>query len=141
MIQRIQTVYLVLGAAALAALFFFESAGRGAATAAHAWFTPTVLALGGLAAAAALVAVFLYTNRKKQRRVIVLAQVLTVLHMLALYGGLYLADTLTVRTAQGLDLGALATLLLPLLAYLLFLLARRGVDRDIALVKSMDRLR
>jgi len=56
-------------------------------------------------------------------------------------GGLYLVDVLSIRTSQGLDVGMLVALLLPIVAYVLFLLARRAVEKDIERVRSMDRLR
>ena len=141
MIQRIQTVYLVLGGVALGALLLTEPVMHGAAAVAHGWFTPVVIGLAALADLVALGAVFLYNNRPLQRKVIVLAQGLTVLLLVALFGGLYLADALFVRTTQGIDTTMLVTLLLPILAYVFFMLARRGVTKDIELVKSMDRLR
>lgn len=140
MIQRIQTVYLVLGAVALGALLFFGVVWQGAATA-QSWFTPAVVLVDFLAAAVALGAIFLYKNRPRQRQVIVAAQALTTVLLLVFCGGLYLADALYVRTAQGLDGGMLVALLLPIMAYVLFLLARRGVEKDIERVRSMDRLR
>ncbi len=140
MIQRIQTVYLVLGAVALGALLFFGVVWQGAA-AAQSWFTPAVILVDFLAAAVALGAIFLYKNRPKQRQVIVVAQALTTVLLIVFCGGLYLEKALYVRTAQGLDVGMLVALLLPIVAYVLFLLARRGVEKDIERVRSMDRLR
>jgi hypothetical protein len=58
-----------------------------------------------------------------------------------LYGGLYLTSELTFRTGQSVDWARTAMLSLPILAYALFLLARRGITHDIELVESMDRLR
>ena len=139
MIQRIQTVYLVLGAVVLGALLFFGVVWERAA--AQGWFTPVVVLFDGLAVAVALGAIFLYKNRPKQRQVIVVAQVLTTVLLIVFCGGLYLADALYVRTAQGLDVGMLVALLLPIVAYVLFLLARRSVEKDIERVRSMDRLR
>ena len=140
MIQRIQTVYLVLGAVALGALLFFGVVWQGAATA-QSWFTPAVVLVDSLAVAVALGAIFLYKNRPRQRQVIVAAQALTTVLLLVFCGGLYLEKALYVRTAQGLDVGMLVALLLPIVAYVLFLLARRGVEKDIEQVRSMDRLR
>ena len=140
MIQRIQTVYLVLGAVALGALLFFGVVWQGAATA-QSWFTPAVVLGDSLAVAVALGAIFLYKNRPRQRQVIVAAQALTTVLLLVFCGGLYLEKALYVRTAQGLDGGMLVALLLPIVAYVLFLLARRGVEKDIEQVRSMDRLR
>lgn len=138
MIQRIQTVYLVLGAGALGALLFFSAVWQNAA---QGWFIPAVLVVDGLAVAAAVGAIFLFKDRPKQRRVIVLAQILTTVLLLVFCGGLYLEGALYVRTAEGLDVGLLVALLLPIVAYILFFLARRGVEKDIELVRSMDRLR
>ena len=39
------------------------------------------------------------------------------------------------------DASLYLTLLLPVVAYVMLRLARRGVEKDIALVRSMDRLR
>ena len=141
MIQRIQTLYLALGAVGLLALLFFEVVWQGAAATSYTWFTPATLGVGGLAAVAALGAIFLYKDRARQRKIIVLAQGLTVLLLIVFCGGLYLGKALFIRTAEGIDLGMLLALLLPLLAYLLFWLARRRVEKDIELVRSMDRLR
>ena len=141
MIQRIQTVYLALGAVALVGLLFTGVLWDGAAASAQGWFTPVVVALAGVSAAIAVGAIFLFKDRPKQRKVVILAQLVTVVLMVSLFGGLYLADALYIRTTQGVDVTMLITLLLPLVAYLLFLLARRAVAKDIELVRSVDRLR
>ena len=141
MIQRIQTVYLALGVIALVALLFSNVLWTGAAASGQGWFTPVVVALVGVTVAVALVAIFLFKDQPKQRKVVILAQLDTVLLMVVLFGGLYMADALYIRTTQGVDVAMLITLLLPLAAYLLFLLARRAVTKDIALLKSVDRLR
>jgi hypothetical protein len=142
MIQRIQTVYLFLGALALAALGLFDAPWSSAAAATYAWFVPSLIGLVVLAAGTAIWAIFLYENRKTQRSVVVGVQVCTVVLAALLYGGLYLTSELTFRGAQGaVDWGNAAMLAMPIVAYLLFYLARRGIDHDIELVKSMDRLR
>lgn len=141
MIQRIQTVYLLVGAAALIGLLFVDALWASGVAERQAWFPPAVFVLGGLAVVVAVIAVFLYKQRERQRTVVVAAQVLTVLLMGALYGGLYLADVLYVRTAEGWEAGLLVGLFLPILAYACFTLARRGITRDINLLRSVDRLR
>jgi hypothetical protein len=141
MIQRIQTVYLILGAAALIGLLFFDSLWSAQAAASYAWYLPAVAGAAGVAVLTSVTAVFLYTQRKTQRKVVVGAQLLTVVLAAALYGGLYLTDELAVRTAGAFNWSKGAMLGLPIVAYLFFLLARRGIDHDIELVESMDRLR
>ena len=141
MIQRIQTLYLGLGGLGLLALLFFDVLRQGAAATSQPWFTPATMGVGGLAAVVALGTIFLYKDRARQRKGIVAAQGLTVVLLLLLCGGLYLADALFIQTAEGLDVALLLLLCIPIAAYVLFWLARRSVEKDIELVRSMDRLR
>ncbi len=141
MIQRIQTVYLFLGALALAALVVFDMPWASAAATTYGWFVPSLIGLIVVTAGAALGAIFLYETRKTQRSVVVGVQVATVVLAAVLYGGLYWTTELTFRGPAGIDWGRTAALVMPIVAYLLFYLARRGIDHDIELVESMDRLR
>ena len=84
-------------------------------------------------------AIFLYANRRRQRMIVVVAQFVTLIALVALFIGR--------RSTESLP-GAAATtasdwmlLLFPVVSYVLFLLARRAIDRDIKLVESVDRLR
>ncbi|NBC18347.1 MAG: DUF4293 family protein [Bacteroidetes bacterium] len=141
MIQRIQTVYLIAGALALAALLLVDGIWTGPAAETYSWFAPAVLISAGVAAVTGIVAVFLYKDRPRQKQVVVAAQLLVLVHAIILYGGLFAAGTLSVRTPEGVSIERVAGLILPILAYLLYALARRGVQKDIELVRSMDRLR
>lgn len=141
MIQRIQTVYLFLGALAIAAIGFFHSPWDSSAAAQFSWYVPSLIALIVAAAGGGLGAIFLYRQRETQRRVVVGVQVLTVCLAGVLYGGLYAAQELTVQGAQGIQWSKATMLALPLVGYVLFLFARRGIQHDIELVKSMDRIR
>lgn len=141
MIQRIQTVYLFLGALALGVLGVFELPWSSQAAAVHGWFVPSLIVLIVGTVGTALWAIVLYERRKTQRSVVVGAQIGTVLLAGVLYGGLYLTTELTFRGPGGIDWGKTAVLVIPVLAYLFFFLARRGIDHDIELVESMDRLR
>lgn len=141
MIQRIQTVYLFLGALSIAALGFFEMPWSSNAASTYAWYVPSLIGLMIATGAAALWAIFLYENRKTQRTVVVGVQLGTVLLAGVLYGGLYLTAELVFGGGQGVDWSRTTVLVLPILAYVFFFLARRGIDHDIQLVESMDRLR
>lgn len=141
MIQRIQSLYLLLGVIALSALFFFDQVWESQAVATHAWFEPSVIILNVATIAVGLAAIFLYTMRQRQRMVVLGVQMLTVLLVIALYGGLFLTGELDVRTPNGLDVPLLIALLLPIVAYVFFYLARRGIEHDIKLVEDMDRFR
>ena len=136
MIQRIQSLYLILAIAALVALLFtglVHSNGN--------WTRWGTLGFAIPAVVGAVVALFMFKIRDRQRRLIVYVQVSTILAVIALYGSLYMRQELYVRTVEGLDVPRLVVLLLPLVAYLLMILARRGVKKDIDLIRSMDRLR
>ena len=141
MIQRIQTVYLFLGALALGALGVFELPWSSQAADVHVWFVPSLIGLILGTAGTALWSIFLYERRSTQRSVVVGVQIGTVLLAGVLYGGLYLTAELAFQSPGGVDWGKAAMLSMPVVAYLFFFLARRGIDHDIELVKSMDRLR
>lgn len=139
MIQRIQTVYLVLGAVLLGAAPFAGQLTTQPAAAA-AWFAPSVGGAVALACVAALVSIFLYSNRSRQRLVVIGAQVLTVVAVGAGFAGRKLVEPAQVD-AIGLSSEGWMILALPAAAYVLLWLARRAIDRDTALVRSMDRIR
>jgi ABC-type multidrug transport system fused ATPase/permease subunit len=142
MIQRRQTIYLVLGALAMGALFFLGPLWSGPAAKQFGWFTLAAAVLAGLTAAGALGAVCLYRNRSRQRAVVAGVQVLTALTAVLLFVSYYAAGALGLRGESGaLDIAQIVFLVLPVAAYVLFFLARRAIRSDIELVKSMDRLR
>lgn len=141
MIQRIQTVYLFLGALTLGLFGVFDMPWTSTAALTHAWFQPSLIGLLILAAGGALWAIFLYENRRRQRFVVVAVQVGTLAVAAVLYGGLYLTSELTVYTGTSIAWPRVVVLLLPIIAYGFFFFARRGIDRDIELVRSMDRIR
>ncbi len=132
MLQRIQSLYLVLSAAALLSVFALP------AVATTETWTPTVVqALSALVALACLGAVFTYRDRTKQR------QLVTVLQYGALGLIIMVLVILYLFAAPGaLDYTAWGYAVLPaVLAYVFLMLARRRIEHDIALVRSMDRLR
>lgn len=141
MIQRLQSLYLLFAALFLVLFLVFGEVWRTVIAATYPWITPVSIVLGGLAALVALVAVFLYKDRATQRKVVLAAQWLNLTLVFALVGGL-VALTLNDDVAIGVEaVSVYLTLLLPVVAYVFLRLARRGVENDIALVRSMDRLR
>ena len=134
MLQRIQTLYLVLGVLALGALGLFETPWSGPAAAEFAWFLPSLIGLLVVTVGTAIVAIFLYDThelRKTQRTVVIGAQILTILVAGVLYGGLFMAGTLTFTGPSGILWIRSVALLLPILGYVFFLLARRNIKKDI----------
>jgi peptidoglycan/LPS O-acetylase OafA/YrhL len=142
MIQRIQSVYLLLGALAMGGMLFLSALWSGPAAQQFGWFAPVAASLAGLTAAGALGTIFLYRNRKRQRAGAAGLQVLAALVTVLVFVAHYAAGALNLRASGGeIALGKAALLALPIVAYGLFLLARRAIQSDIELVQSMDRLR
>ena len=141
MIQRIQTVYLLVAALLLGLFLGFVDLWLAVAGEVFGWLGPAVYGLGGLTAVVALVAVFLYKQRATQAKVILAAQWLDlalVLVLAAALGVLNFRDDLHLTEVGAVGL---ASLLLPVFAYVALRMARLGVRKDIDLVRSMDRLR
>jgi len=139
MIQRIQTIWLILAsvAAFLTFKFSFFSGNIVAAdqtktfTSLTAVSNPIILTFTAATGIAALIAVFLYKNRKLQMRISLMAMLVSLLTILLYYNQ-------TRRFAEGTyDLTALLALAVPVF----FILALRGIYKDQKLVKSLDRLR
>ncbi|MEM8488864.1 MAG: DUF4293 family protein [Bacteroidota bacterium] len=135
MIQRIQSIFLLLAALAClgTAAFRVELMQE-----TYTWLMPAVLGVLGLVALGALVSIFLYKDRQQQLKMTTILQYVAILGVLAAFGGLYLAGTLMEVPS---NLQATGLLLLPVFAYVFIRIARGYVKKDIALVRSMDRLR
>ena len=141
MIQRSQSVYLALATALLGLEYSYSSVFPWASSDAYAWFSPTVLGLFTLAAVGAFGAIFLYKDRKRQRNLVVVLQYLTLIGLIMLIVANSTAGTLPGVSMTNAAFAHWAALVSPIMAYLMFLMARRGIDKDIALIRSMDRLR
>lgn len=135
MIQRLQTVYLAL-VALLNALFLLTPLFNKVMEDPSAWLSSTFIAALAFASMISVYAIFLFKDRKKQiqwTKISLVFQVMSIgsaLGVLVSLGGfgMYLWDE------------ALSWVLL-LLSILLQFLAIRGIAKDDALVRSMDRIR
>jgi len=140
MIQRLQTIYLLLAVVVLAILFLADGAWTGIAASSYAWYVPLTMGLFGLAAAGGVTSIFLYKDRKRQRGLVVLMQLVVLAGLLikvvmnSMTGG-FASVSADASFEYWVGFGA------PVMSYLMFLMARRGIDKDIKLIKSMDRLR
>ena len=141
MIQRPQSLYLLLAAVSLFALLLLDLPFNSPAAIAFGWFTPAVLIGAVLVAVATLAVIFAYGNREQQLRFVMILQVAAIVFLLVYFGGLYFAGDLHFQRGGLTDTGKIVAIFLPVAAYVFLFLARRGVMSDIALVKSMDRLR
>ena len=139
MIQRIQSIWLVLAAAAafLTLRFSFYSGNKIGIdqipkfTSLVASSNIGLLILTVAVGVAALIAVFLYKTRILQLRITLAAMLLSLLNIVLYYNQ-------TLKFAVGkYDLTALVALAIPIC----LLLAAKGIYKDQKLVKSLDRLR
>ena len=138
MLQRIQTLYLTLGALLLALFVGVGETWAAAIGDEVAWLGTLAYALAGVTALVALISVALYKDRQRQRQVILAAQWLDLALVVAVLVGLYLAFDSSAPTAP---VGYYLVAMMPIVAYVLLRMARQRVVRDIEVVKSMDRLR
>ncbi len=135
MIQRLQSILLLLAGLAFLGTVYFRSALT------HddvSWVLPVVMGLNGLAGIGALVSVFLYGNRKQQLKILSLLQYLVLAALLVTFAGLYLTGTLPDVLS---NTGLIALIGLPFVGYILIRTAILRIRKDIDLVRSMDRLR
>ncbi len=146
MIQRIQSIFLLLAAAAAFALFAFPFASTPSAVATSEMFADgqynlsdniALLILFCLAGGLAFISIFMFKNRKTQLLVGRLAIVANIIG-LVLAIALFMQDKDKLGTVDPEDgVG----LYLPFLFLVFALLAARFIGKDEKLVKSMDRLR
>ncbi|NET31911.1 MAG: DUF4293 domain-containing protein [Cyanothece sp. SIO1E1] len=143
MIQRIQSIFLLLAAIALLGLFGLPFASTAEPVAASALFADqkynildhTALSATFIAAAViSLLSIFLFNNRKLQMRLSLLA-IAGAVAGLIVAGILYSQDTAGQTAQLGVGFG------LPVVSIILTFLAYRNIKKDDTLVKSMDRLR
>lgn len=149
MIQRIQSVYLLLVTVILSVCAFVSQGYFLTAEGAHYDFKPLGLILEDQAfstwalfalllfsAVIAFFTLFLYKFRPHQIR-------LCILNMLLILGyyGVLVFYTLKIKSDLGADYIIKWTVALPAIALILTYLALRGVGKDEALVRSYDRIR
>lgn len=141
MIQRIQSLYLLIGAAVLASLFAFGSPWTSAAAESYGWFEPVLVGLIFAPISAALGSIAFYKKRAVQRTMVLVTQGLTIGLAATLYGTLYASGDLSVQSPNGINLSKTIMLVLPLVAYIFFRLAQRGIEHDIKLIEDEENFR
>jgi len=145
MIQRIQTIFLLLAALCFGALFMLPMATSSVSTAHfmadQVYGIQDHLALLGIttfAIGVSVLAIVLFKNRKLQRKLVYLIIVLAISMSVTSYFLLKMDLGESILTA-GLHLQP--GMFLPFLGILFSLLAGYYIGKDEKLVKSMDRLR
>ena len=146
MLQRIQSLFLLLASGSAGALFVMPILTSADAIQASVYMQDRIfdatdhialMITFGLSGLLALFSIFLFRNRKAQMRL----TFVSIIFMLAGIGfgiGIISQDSM-IDSADSLTVGV--GIALPLLAILLLGLAYRFVQKDDQLVKSMDRLR
>jgi hypothetical protein len=139
MIQRIQSLYLLISAISIFTLFFLPLATSLGVD--DSWFsdsrldaydTPVMaIAVGG--GLMAFLAIFLYGQRQRQLFIVRIAM----LFMVVLIG--YAAFLLFQSPVEGMSVGAGFSL--PVLSLITGWFALKGIQKDDQIVKGMDRLR
>lgn len=140
MIQRIQTVYLLIGAMVCAVPFVIGFAPLDGGT--PQWVFTMRSGLYILTAVLGVIAVVLFSRRNTQRSFIFWTEMVASLTFIVSAGSLILygAEGVGVASIFGSP-PAVLTIVVPAIALLFYRLARSGVDKDIKLIKSVDRLR
>lgn len=141
MIQRFQTLFLLLGCLAVAAMFLFDAAWPGGQTDVPGWMPGALVAAAFLTISTAVWAILLYKDRERQYKVVLYAQFLTIACIIVMLVGLWQAQELSQMVAGPDGPWKLIAVLLPFLGYVLFRFARRAIARDIQMIRSVDRLR
>lgn len=141
MIQRLQSVWLLLAAAAAfcSLRFSFYSGNMIAENQSKTFVSLTaqshllLLVLTAGVGIASLIAIFLYKNRKMQLRIVLLTLLVSIINLV-----LFFMQTKKFVPNEGAyDLIAIFAIFIPILLFF----AIRGIRRDEKLVKSLDRLR
>lgn len=140
MIQRKQSVYLLLGSLALGAVLFF-----GAATVFEVFpgYVHGVFGVGGLAGLLGVISIFMYRDRRRQHTLAFLAQICTLIWMALFAVAMYIggASDASVSSSDTDTTYRMVTMALLVCAYAFFWLARRAIRSDIELLRSANRIR
>jgi len=145
MIQRIQSIFLLLSGASISGTFALPFADSSApvadtlfADSVFSVFDSMPLMIGfGLAALLAVVAIFLFNNRKLQKNIATLSAIL-ILGSVGFAIGQYMSQA---DLLSGITIDDEPGLFLPAVGFVLAILAVRFINKDERLVRSADRLR
>ena len=144
MIQRIQSVMLLLAGICLGLEFLFpfaSSSAKGTGMLSDALYNlqdhVSLLGLTIAGIAIAMIAIFMFKNRSVQSKLVYLLILVSLALPIAAY--LISSSVLELKNAESLSVGVGA--FLPIASVVFSILAIRFIGKDENLVKSMDRLR
>lgn len=139
MIQRIQSLYLVLAAACSGMFVVLSESWEYLVTALGEWAEWAIMAIAVGVGLVSLVGVFFYKDRGLQLRVVQAAQWMMLVLVLLVVAGIGVASFYLVGAQIGVSEYLIA--LFPIAGYVLLRFGRQGIQKDIDKIKSMDRLR
>ena len=163
MIQRIQSIYLLLTTALMAVFLFLPIAqfdttdgiysftAQGISTveamttpvqdsaAATSVFTPTwgVFVLGTVIAVLSFITIFLYKNRPTQARICMI----NAFFLVTFYIVIFLSGYTFREDLSASNISWTAYIVMPFVAFILDILAYKAINKDERLVRSLDRIR
>ena len=135
MIQRVQSIWLLLAAIVMAGVFYFPIYKYPESLPLTIGNNYIAIVLTALSIILSLVAIFSFRKRKNQKKLVWL----DILCCVVLLVWLYYSETSAPAVNSGgyFWIGAF----LPLACIVLLLMSLRGIQKDEKLIKSMDRLR
>ncbi len=138
MLQRIQTVYLIIVFVLVGVLpFVFPLWTNAESTDIYAMHIPMFTILFGLSVALTVVGILGYNNRKRQ---FVINRLNIILNFILI--GLFVFRSLNISGETSLAVSEKGIgMFLPIISILFLVLANRAIKKDEDLVKSVDRLR
>jgi hypothetical protein len=158
MIQRIQTVYLLLALVAILAMFYFPLASfiggdvdqlvyyiyavkseiPDSNPEIPGYFTYPILVIAALTFLASFAAIFRFKNRRAQMQLVRVGIVM----ILVMIGVFFFYSAPLLEEASGVDYAEYEIgSYMPLIAFVFLILAYRGIAADEKLIRSADRLR
>lgn len=147
MIQRIQTIYLLIAAILMAVTAFSPilSLNEGMTLfsygikQANEVIKPTwgIVSMAGLSALLSFITIFMFKNRKKQAKMVLISALIVVFYFVTAV--VYLASYLN-KFTEGINT-VMYGIIFPIIALVLLLLAFKGINKDEKLVRSLDRIR
>ncbi|MES2648712.1 MAG: DUF4293 domain-containing protein [Bacteroidota bacterium] len=141
MIQRIQSLWLLLAAASFFFVFKFPVAGgqtqAGAVSELFAASNLLMFIVAILLGIIALAAIFLFKNRSTQKSLVWLGILLDIVFIVIMYFQMENLKTDPTLVKQTFKIGAI----FPILYIILMFMAYSGIRKDEKLIKSVDRLR
>lgn len=134
MIQRIQSVYLLLSALAMSAGMFLFPLMIVDGEVMMLTEKSYMVILAGVCAGISLASIFSYKNRRAQ---VAINRLNTILSFV-IFG---LLITFYISAEEGVEVKGSVGMVMPLINVILLVLANRGIQKDELLVRSADRLR